>query len=254
MRMWVVILGIAIVLSGCRFWSLYQFGEQFCEFDEYVKLSQNKGATHIDFNEPVLPQAVLLRYLNALPFMSSYQALNEGSAALAKSDTFHIQRTMSNKDSSEKETYRIDVKYHPVGKAPLLSSGELDSRLSTLFSPKVVEPILKSFCSDDYDLSLKRLNMRFTLKDIEMGDLPAKQLFLTSFGLPDQVENNTLRYQFDFIQKDFKGDNLLQNKPIAFSFTFNAINVLTKMHILYHKYDYLLDFEKMNGSLLVIRT
>ena len=35
--------------------------------------------------------------------------------------------------------------------------------------------------------------------------------------------------------------------------SFNALNVLTKMHILYHKYDYLLDFEKMNGSLLVIR-
>ena len=65
MRMWLVVLGIALTLTGCRFWSLYQFGEQFCEFDEYVKVSQNVGALHIDFYEPVLPQAVLLRYLNA---------------------------------------------------------------------------------------------------------------------------------------------------------------------------------------------
>ena len=253
MRMWVVVLGIALTLTGCRFWSLYQFGEQFCEFDEFAKVGQNEGASHIDFYEPVLPQAVLLRYLNALPFLSSYQALDENGAALVKSDTFYIQRSMSDIASVEKEAYKIYVTYHPVGKVPLLSSGELDARLSVLFSPEVVEPILKSFCSDDYDLSLKRLNMRFTLKDIEMGDLPKKQLFLTSFGLPDQVENNTLRYQFDFIQKDHKGASLLQNRDIKFSFSFNALNVLTKMHILYHKYDYLLDFEKMNGSLLVIR-
>jgi len=250
--MWLVVLGIALILTGCRFWSLYKFGEQFCEFDEYVKVSQQSGASHIDFDEPVLPQAVLLRYLHALPFKSSYQTM-DNNAAMVKSDIFYIQRLLNPKPLDEKKVYKIDVEYHPVGKTPLLSSGELDARLSALFSPKVVEPILKSFCSDDYDLSLDRLNMRFTLENIEAENLPEKQLFITSFGLPDKDEHNTLRYQFDFLNKDSKGASQLQNRPITFSFSFNPQNVLTSMHILYHKYDYILDFENMNGSLLVIR-
>jgi len=247
-RTLILCLATVLLLSGCRYWSLYQFGEQFCEYDEYIELSQKGGVSVIEFHEPVLPQAVLLRYLNAMPNKTSYQAITAGQTPRVISDAFQIKRSDFLDTSPEGGIFEFKVDYDYAGNTPLLAQGTLGVKLSSLFVPTLIEPILKSICSDDYDLSLKRLDMRFTLDNINMADLPKKALFIKTFGMPGESELGKLFYQFDFIKQQ-----AFQSRPIQFTFTFDENEVLSKLYIIYHKYDYLLDFENKNGRLVVIR-
>lgn len=251
----VFIVFISLLLSGCRYWSLYKFADQFCDFDEHVSVSQKSDNTHIDFLDPVLPRTLLLRYLHAQPLSTTYKLEGDDNLAVALSDTFYIQRTYL---ESQKPVFNFKLAYHLVDDTPLLSSGTLDARLSALFSPKMVEPILKSICSDDYDLSLSRLDMRFTLSGIDTKDLPDQKEFISVFGEPDANEagaykSTVYKYRFDFVQNKEIKNNVFQNRPIDFSFGFNHSGELLNLHILYYKYDYWLDFENQKGTLIVIR-
>jgi len=251
LRNLILLFSFLFVFSGCRYWSLYKFGDQFCEYDEHVKVSLQADALSIDFLDPVLPRNVLLRYLHAQAFQTSYKAENEA----VRSDLFRIRRTeyMAANPFSFEVTYALD------GETPVLRNAILDPALSQLFGPALTEPILQSICSDDYDLSLKRLDMRFVLKNIQSQDLPDKLSLESVFGNAARVEYGidkqpTLHYQFDFMRGDNSArDNVYQNRPIQFAFGFDKKSKLVNLHILYHKYDYWLDFETLSGRLIVVR-
>jgi hypothetical protein len=252
LRIIFVILLTIFSLSGCRYWSLYKFADQFCEFDEHVRVNLEKGASRINFLEPVLPRKILLRYLNAKPFVS----IEDVAVGGVREDLFRIQRA----SVGQHDYFGFKLSYHGVGKTRVLASGLLDQHLSALFVPGLIEPILQSVCSDDYDLSLKRLDMRFTLTGIQHQYLPDKLTLLAAFGEADLVEGSdnsgqTLHYQFDFLTEPKAGNNHreLQHSPIEFAFGFDQNSQLMTLHILYFKYDYWLDFQNENGRLIVIR-
>ena len=172
-------------------------------------------------------------------------------------DIFRIQDQFGD----DRKSFELSIAYHAVDSTPILKSVQLDKMLSQLFGPALIEPILRSICSDDYDLSLSRLDMRFTLNNLPTLALPNKTNLLAVFGQAERIENDTqaetLFYTFDFIKfetSEPEARGVFQYKPIYLSFTLDDQQKLLKLHILYHKYDYLLDFEKRNGRLLVIRT
>jgi len=265
-------------LSGCRYWSLYKFGDQFCDFDEHVDLRVQADALKIKFLNPVLPRKVLLRYLNAAPIHSFYaqRSYTEASyiaSAYIQSSEYIFERIedkgvitqdvfrIQDLSGEARKSFELSMAYHAVGSTPVLKSAELDDRLSQLFGPALIESILRSICSDDYDLSLSRLDMRFKLKAVPTLTLPNRNSLLAVFGQAERIENDsqteTLFYTFDFIkatvsEPEERGE--FQLRPIYFSFTLDDKQQLLKLHILYYKYDYVLDFEKQNGRLIVIRS
>jgi hypothetical protein len=240
---------------------LYEFAEQFCEFEEYVAISWlNTSANRqvkISFTEPVLSRTILLRYLNAEPFESINKPYLENRKSVLSEDSFAIQqRQLLRHDSSE--PFQFKLAYHPLGEQVLLESAYLDSKLSQLFSPTLVEPILRSLCSDDYDLSLKQLNMRFSLSALPKRSLPTQQKLIAVFGKAEEtiVEvsgEQTLRYEFDFLAQDKQQNWQIQQKPITMLFGFDSHSQLKTLYIHYHKYSYWLDVENLSGRLLVIR-
>ena len=256
----ILLVFLTLILSSCRYWALYKFADQFCEFDQNVSVSQQGKNTRIDFLEPVLARTLLLRYLHATPLLTTYTLKNSNNITSVKSDTFLIQRRYPNLKPSSHEVnspypYKIKVGYHLVGDVPLLSVGSLGPKIGQLFSPSVVALILKSICSDDYDLSLKRLDMRFILNNIKTQDLPSQKEFIDVFGRPDKtdkVDKNVYYYQFDFIKMENEA-NVFQDRPIKFMFGFGAKGTLNMLHVIYYKYDYWLDFDRKEGRLIVHR-
>jgi len=252
-------------ISACRYWSLYEFSDQFCAYDQHISVSltrdEKQELSQIVFLDPVLPRNVLLRYLNALPTSSTYatssttQFLGSNTPLPSvRSDSFYIQRTQV----ESQPVYDLKLDYHLAGNTPLLSSAVLDGRLSTVFKPPLIEPILKSICSDDYDLNSKRLDMRFSLSEINRKSLPSMQDFEQLFGKADQsLTNKTgligMNYEFDFIRTFENKDQRYQHRPIKFSFEFSQNKELLELKILYYKYDYQLDFQNAKGRLIVTR-
>lgn len=249
------------LLGGCRYWSLYKFGDQFCSFKQHIEVSSHETdkrtlQSQISFIDPVLPQSVFLRYLDA-------QAFSSADHPYTRHDNFMIQRS-GQKDHMgnllRPTSFDFQAEYSLGTKKPLLSGGVLGSELSSLFTPELITPILKSICADDYDLSLKRIDIRFELNDLDKNSLPAQSHFIDTFGEPDAISNQTLHYRFDFISppsppaETANTETALQNRPIQFLLNFNQYEQLSKIHILYYKYDYLLDFENLNGRLIAIRS
>ena len=157
-RLFFLLIFCSLVLSSCRYWVLYEFADQFCELEEYVEISWDSKADNnqvkIGFNEPVLSRSILLRYLNAEPFYSLNQPFLDTKKLLLSEDSFAFRQThLRPNDSSE--PFQFKIAYHPLDEHSLLKSAYLDSKLSELFSPTLVEPILRSLCSDDYDLILE---------------------------------------------------------------------------------------------------
>ena len=260
-RLCIVLILCGVSLSACRYWVLYEFAEQFCEFEEYLAIDwqgdeKNKQVS-IQFNEPILERDILLRYLNAEPFLSINKRTVSTKKTFIADDKFAIQQT----DSVTKKTadiFKFNLTYHSLDEHSLLESAYLDSKLSQLFSPALVEPILRSLCSDDYNISLKRLDMRFTLSALPKRSLPTRQHLITIFGQADEtiVETSgeqTLSYAFDFMAQDRQQIWQPQHKPISMLFGFDAQGQLNNLYIHYHKYSYWLDVETLSGRLLVIR-
>lgn len=258
-------------LSGCRYWVLYEFAEQFCELETYVEIAwqgrtenrqeslvKNTKQVSINFHEPVLNRPILLRYLNAQPYETLSQTAEHEHQSSISEDKFAI-RTLPFAEHTATQLFEFSLAYHALDEHALLESALLDSRLSRLFSPALIEPILRSICSDDYDISFKRLDMRFTLADLPKESLPTKQQVLAVFGATTQslqasAEETSLRYEFDFLARDESENWSAQNKPISMLFKFDVQSRLTKLYIHYHKYSYWLDVETLSGRLLVIRS
>jgi len=266
-----ILLLLVFFLSGCRYWSLYQFGDQFCAFDRHLDIQAQNNRLHIRFLEPVLPRKVFLRYLNAQGY-----ALVEQNNQLT--ETFYIQRSNTYDGAlGDRQTrhppFEIVSKYRSSSETFLLQRGILGPQLSQLFVPALVEPILKSICSEDYDLGLSRIEIRSELANIDPDSLPTMQQFIATFGLSEPTQERELRYQFDFLANPESSKQSLlisssgaattvdasptkmkfQNRPIHFILNFNSANRLKRIAIDYHKYDYWLDFETLRGGLVVIR-
>tara|TARA_R110001592_G_scaffold103247_2_gene290982 strand:- start:18850 stop:19605 length:756 start_codon:yes stop_codon:yes gene_type:complete len=249
------------MLSSCRYWVLYEFAEQFCELEEYVAISWHNTVDNkqvkIVFNEPVLNRSILLRYLNAEPFDSINKPYLNTQKIFLSEDSFAFRQRYLLSDSKP-EPFKFKIAYHPLDEHVLLESAYLDSKLSELFSPALVEPILRSLCSDDYDLSLKQLNMRFSLSALPKRSLPSLQKLIAVFGMAEETimdvsGEQTLRYEFDFYTQDKQQNWQAQQKPITMLFGFDSQSRLKNLYIHYYKYSYWLDVENLSGRLLVIR-
>jgi hypothetical protein len=245
-----------MLLSGCRYWVLYKFADQFCHYDRYVELQFDEANAapelQIHFLEPVLDRHILLRYLNAAPFLSHYS-----DTALISRDHFAFM-PVAQAGSKTLAPFEFSAGYHPVGRHVLLKDAYLDARLSSLFPPALVDPILRSICSDDYDLSSEQLDMRFQLPSLDHTSLPRRQQIEAIMGQANETNSPTadkqmLAYRFDFLLKDAQGNWQKQEKPIILEFSFDKVGQLKHIHIDYFKYRYWLDIEAANGRLLVIR-
>ena len=256
LRLFVLFILCVMLLAGCRYWVLYKFADQFCHYDDYVQLQFEAASPapvlEIAFLEPVLDRHILLRYLNAAPFLSHYS-----DAPLISRDYFAIV-PLAQADRKTLEPFEFSAGYHPLGAHVLLKDARLDTRLSSLFPPALVEPILRSICSDDYDLSREQLDMRFQLPSLDQSSLPSRQQIEAIMGQadkakPGKADKAMLAYQFDFLLKDAQGQWQKQIKPILLEFSFDQVGQLKHIHIDYFKYRYWLDIESRSGRLLVIR-
>ena len=258
------VLGLLLVccigLSGCRYWVLYEFADQFCEFEEYVEISweENEKAKQvkIGFHEPVLNRYILLRYLNAAPFNSVLKEPAKTQKQVYSRDEFAI-RQVNLAPNDRADPFQFTLTYHPLDEHALLENAYLDTRLSQLFSPALVEPILRSLCSDDYDLSLKQLDMRFQLSTLPKQSLPSLHELNAVFGSAEHTTTHitgeqSLRYTFDFVSTNQQRWQV-QQKPIIMQFDFDSNDQLKNLYIHYHKYSYWLDVDNLSGRLLVIR-
>ncbi len=260
-RLCVVLILSCLSLSACRYWVLYDFAEQFCEFEEFIAIdwqADTEGRqVKIHFNEPILERSILLRYLNAHAFESLNKHIATTNKRYLYEDKFAFAQSYSESDRMAKH-FQFTLDYHSLDEHSLLESAYLDSRLSQLFSPALVEPILRSLCSDDYDLSLKRLDMRFTLSSLSKPSLPTKQQLIAVFGQAKEIivdtDRQTLRYEFDFLKQGKQGNWSPQQKPIFMHFGVDAQGNLNNLHIQYYKYWYWLDVQSLSGRLLVIRS
>ena len=260
-RLFIVLILCSLTLSSCRYWVLYEFAEQFCEFEKYVDISWRAGAqnkqVNVSFLEPVLDRNILLRYLNAEPFNSLKKQDFKSQKIVISDDEFAIRLT-HHVSENILESFHFYLSYHPLSEHALLESAVLDEKLSRLFSPTLVEPILRSLCSDDYDLSLKQLDMRFTLPALPRESLPSLRQLMAVFGQAEEVfkdvpDEQTLRYEFDFLKQDEHQKWHPQNKPITMLFSFDSESQLKHLYIHYYKYAYWLDVENLSGRLLIIR-
>ena len=256
LRLLVLFILCVMLLAGCRYWVLYKFADQFCHYDDYVQLQFDAASSapvlEIAFREPVLDRHILLRYLNAAPFLSHYS-----DAPLISRDYFAIV-PLAQAGRNTPEAFEFSAGYHPLGRHVVLQDARLDARLSSLFPPALVEPILRSICSDDYDLSSEQLDMRFQLPSLDHTSLPSRQQIEAIMGQATQVnqakaDSFMLSYQFDFLLKDAQGKWQNQEKPILLEFSFNQSGQLKHLHIQYFKYRYWLDIESRSGRLLVLR-
>tara|TARA_R110001599_G_scaffold117215_4_gene285365 strand:+ start:1961 stop:2758 length:798 start_codon:yes stop_codon:yes gene_type:complete len=262
-RLFILLIFCSLALSSCRYWVLYEFAEQFCELEEYIPISwinePENRQVKIGFNEPVLDRSILLRYLNAEPFESVNKAYLNTQKLFLSEDSFAIRQTHFLPAGSA-APFQFKLAYHPIDEhVVLLESAYLDSKLSQLFSPALIEPILRSLCSDDYDLSFKQLNMRFSLSTLPKQSLPSLQKLITVFGqaeetIVDDTGDQTLRYEFDFLTQEKQQSWQVQHKPITMLFGFDSHSQLKNLYIHYHKYSYWLDVESLSGRLLVIRS
>ena len=250
-----------ICLSGCRYWVLYEFAEQFCEFEKFITVgleeNMHTSQVKIDFHEPVLNRHILLRYLNAQPFKSEEIYSKKTSKPFFIHDKFAIHQSNFKTEKASEPLY-FKLTYHNLDEHALLENIYLDEKLSTLFTPDLIEPIFRSLCSEDYDLNLKRLNMRFHLRSLPKHSLPSLSALKSIFGpakeiILDADNGQTLRYEFDFLLKEMPKTWHTQQRPIVMLFSFSEKNQLEKLYIQYHKYTYWLDIDTLSGRLLVIR-
>ena len=260
-RLLVLLILCSLALTSCRFWVLYDFAEQFCEFEKNIAISWNDEVdsrqVKISFLVPVLDRNILLRYLNAEPFDSLKEQYSSLQKMRIPEDKFAIHQTHILSENIP-NPFQFKLRYHPLDEHVLLESVYLDSRLSQLFTPTLVEPILRSLCSEDYDLSLKQLDMRFTLSALPKRSLPSLQQLITVFGKAEKMITEVsgeqiLSYEFDFLTQDKQQHWQAQQKPIIMRFAFDAQSQLKNLYIHYYKYSYWLDVENLSGSLLVIR-
>lgn len=254
-----IVLMLITNLSACRYWELYRFSEQFCAFDEYINLHASSKGLDIAFNTPTLKRSLLLRYLGSQPVSST---VNIDSSNTEANDSFVITKTAT----SDRIEFSFQLDYHFLDDTPLLASASLAPSLSKLFSHELIRPILQSFCTDDYDISSKQVVLWFKINDIEPSTLPTQSKAISIFGKPTATTTNehnqsaSLSYDFSFLstrdeepQDEAKQDNLQANN-IAFIFTFDAQQVLSKIHIRYYRYDYYIDFTTSEGRLVVARS
>ncbi len=256
-RILIILLFIPLI-SGCRYWVLYKFADQFCDFDQYILITApdktSEQPLRIDFSDPVLDRPVLLRYLNAAPFVSLYSHENE-----LKEDEFKLQLSAFVNSKSPGGTFNFTLAYHLLGKTPLLRSAEFDDRLGRLFPPALVDAILRSICSDDYELSDAQLEMFFSLPGIDLERLPMRNHIVEVMGdhgvstwLGKEAER--ISYSLDFVVQTVTGEQMLQNKPVSILFGFKSDGSLRTVEITYYKYQYWLDIENRRGRLLVTRS
>ena len=250
-----------ISLSGCRYWVLYEFAEQFCEFEQFITVSledhTHASQVKIDFHEPVLNRHILLRYLNAQPFKSEVTYSKANGKPSFIHDEFAIHQS-NIKGEKASEPLHFKLTYYKLNEHALLEKVYLNESLSTLFTPALIEPILRSLCSEDYDLSLKRLDMHFYLTSLPQQSLPSLSTLESIFGpaeetILDAHNRHTLRYEFDFLLQDTSKTWQPQQKPIVMLFSFNEENKLKRLYIQYHKYTYWLNIDTLSGRLLVKR-
>lgn len=268
-RLLILLMLCASFLSACRYWVLYEFAEQFCEFDEYVQVKervvQNKYQVSIDFVEPILDRDILFRYLQADPFASSVEKALKSKEKLHAEDLFALGLKDKHLDEHN-QGFQFNLNYFFLDKHALLQGALLDEKLSLLFSPQLVEILLRSLCSEDYSLSRQALDMRFQLPSLMKHQLPDKTAVIKIFGLPDQNDTKALdvnsgvedqeaelHYELAFYSKSPSGDWSVQNKPVLMLFTFDSQNRLSYLYIHYYKYDYWLDVTNRSGRLLITR-
>lgn len=250
-RLLVLMILLTALVSGCRYWVLYKFADQFCDYDRYVALNLDltlsKPSLEILFQEPVLDRPILLRYLHAAPYLSHYQE----NAVISRDDFAFAPLT--DQQTIIEEPFTFSAGYHALQRTALLSDARLDPRLSSLFPPALVDPILRSICSDDYDLSDEQLDMRFQLVKLDKDNLPQLSQLEAILGKAHSINEQGHAYHFDFLLKDQQGYWQPQHKPVTLVFRFDPSGKLLAIHIDYFKYRYWLDIATQSGRLLVLR-
>ena len=242
------ILCLVLLVSGCRYWSLYRFADQFCDYDAHIEVILNQHSTQIVFSDPVLPAPVFDRYFKAEPHQTS-----ETDAR-----TIHHYQLASQYDTLQRH-YALQVDYSRHSRQPLLAEASIGPALSAVFQPAFVEKILRSSCTDDIDLSLSEAMVRFVLLPIEESTMPTLQQMTKLFGPGLPSANTQIQqrdYHLDFETKPGPHSNskmTTQNKPIFLRFTFSEQGTVTAITVDYLNYAMQLDFLAGTGYLHVIR-
>jgi hypothetical protein len=135
----------------------------------------------------------------------------------------------------------------------MLAGGALDPRLSALFPAPMIDATLRSFCTDDYDLSSRTLDARLLLDPAVRLQRPTRDQILDAFGHPDEGTDRTLHYQFDFLHRADHTASRLQGRPVHFALDFGADSMLAGVYVQYENYAFWLDLEQLTGRLHVRR-
>jgi len=196
------------------------------------------------FADPVLPVHVFDRYFKAAPYQ-----INEAESRISK-----LYQLLSRYDSTQR-IYRLHADFSANTRQPLLAEAAIDSSLSAVFKPAFVEAILRSSCTDDFDLSLSEIDARFLLLPIPANAMPTVDDITTLFGpgLPSNRQQIDQRhYSLDF-QTPETSLPLTQDKPVFLRFSFSQQGSLTEIDIDYLNYAMRLDFINSEGSLNIVR-
>lgn len=238
------LLCLLFQISGCRYWSLYRFADQLCHFDEQIEVVSHLQETQIMFADPVLPVHVFDRYFKAAPYQ-----INEAESRISK--TYQL---LSRYDSTQR-IYRLHADFSTNTRKPLLAEAAIDSSLSAVFKPAFVKAILRSSCTDDFDLSLSEIDARFVLLPISPNAMPNVDDLTALFGpgLPsNQQDTDQRHYSLDF-QAPATSLSLTQDKPVFLRFSFSQQGRLTQIDIDYLNYAMRLDFINHRGHLNIVR-
>ncbi len=247
-----LILVLATALGSCRYWSLYRFSHQFCEFDTQIELASVVDQRVVHFIDPVLPRKVLLRYLRATPFTQTrlpYQRV----------DRFQLQRPDLPEGVSPDIAFNLV--YTPLDERLLVQSGSLLPPASNLFSIGLIDAVLRAACAEKVSLGWRQLDVELVLRDVHDSLRPSRFEIEALWGVSEQIDSDYLPnegsayshfYVFDFLG-DASSNRRLQGLPVHLAMDFDADAVLTRMHVRYLSYQLWLDFDQRHGRLLARR-
>jgi len=240
---WLILFGFIIMVSGCRYWSVYRFADQFCHFDQHIALEHYQGLTHIQFANPVLPLPVFERYFKA----SAISRLKDEQGEV-------LTYKLALQSTVEPREYEVRASFSGDKEHLLLASGNLDAQLSTTFTPAFIYDVLSSACGEELTFSSQHVTLNFSLPATVRDRRPSQKDIYTLFGkgLRHQATTSPKEsYLFDFVSSDAQGT---QQKTIYLTVNYAPDGALDHLSVRYLNYALDLDLDALSGTLHVDRS
>ncbi|MDX1451228.1 MAG: hypothetical protein R3183_01635 [Oleiphilaceae bacterium] len=239
----VVVVLCVLTLSSCRYWSMLRFAQQLCEPQEYLQLATINAQTALTLHQPVLPEAVFMRYFMAHPIHQSPlpEHLEE------------YQFVLVPETSPEAMQYPFAAHFSTAPGSLLLAGGTLGPELSEVFSQDFAEPILYALCSESPDIGLKEIKvpMQLNMPPNALASYDAIAALFPNAERKPLEAGVELAIRLDFLHRD-AGIPSLQGHPVDLRFGFESGQWRT-LHVNYDRYSVWLDFSMQRGLFHAIR-